>query len=707
MNIYTASTIRYLMFVTILGSALAASTVHAQAADTSTWVCEFCPFADGYSANFELGASSVSEDSAYFGNASGYSDAGVYANIDATGNYASDDHRLRWTIEDLGLDSRFAELTGGRQGRFDYRLAYREIPKQQFFTTNTIFEQTATDFLSLPQGWVAAASTSGFSALDANLKKRNIESERKFIEIGGRYLQSTHLRFSADYRRQEHQGVDIHSGASFSQSSQMARPIDYTTDEVDLNIRYSGTNGYLSLAWYLSDFDNAIDAFTWESPFTTTPGAELQTQARAPDNRFQQLSLSGSYRFPQHRTVIAFSSAFGQIKQDQDFLPYTSNLNLNASALPRNNLDGQVDTTNLAISLTSNALKKVRVKLAYRYDERDNQTAIDLWNRIVVDTFTTAESVSNTPYSFERSSLNLSADYDLFKTVRVSGGYDRKTIDRTFQEVAGQTEDSGWGRLRWRPNRALQIDIKGGSSERDIDGNYDENLAVNLGQNPLLRKFNLAYRYREFAELSIALSPSGTPITITVDGYYADDDYSRSQLGITSGENFRLSTDLGWTLSNKASLYLTGGYENVDSTQVGSELQGQADWRSATSDDFYTLGGGIRIKQIGDKLDLQLDYTRSQGSTEINVTTAATGLSQFPDLKSTLDYLRLKLTYQKSEKLELSMNLRYQRFSADDWALVGVSPSTIPTVLTLGAQEYNDEMLIVGLSFQYRVGESL
>ncbi len=702
MNIFTAPRTRTLIFVVAAGVAMAAPVAHSQEIDTSAWSCEFCPFESGQRSNYEFGVSSVSDDSAYFGDASGYSEEGVYANVDGEGAYASDGHRLRWTIEDLGLDSRFVELAGGRQGTFDYRLAYREIPRKQFFTTDTIFLQSAADTLLLPAGWVRAPVTSGFTALNANLSPRDIESERSVLEIGGRYLPSSRIAFSANYRRQEHDGIDIFGGSYFTQSSLLPSPFDYMTDEVDFDIRYQGDNGNLSLAWYLSDFENSNDALNWENPFTSAPGAEFAALAQPPDNNFQQVSLSGSYRFPQYRTVVTFSAALGRMEQNQAFLPYTTNPNLTVGPLPRASLGGDVDTTNLAFALTSKVFAKARVKLAYHVDERDNRTARDFWTRVIADTFVSGDSETNIPYSFERSAFNLSADYDLFDTVRISGGYDRKTIDRDFQEVAEQTEDSGWGRLRWRPNGTLQIEVRGGASERDIDP-YDEGLAATLGQNPLLRKYNLAYRYRRFGEFTITASPPESPIAVTINGLFADDEYTRSQLGITAGENLRLTADLSWTLTNNASLYLTGGYENMESEQFGSELFSTPDWRATNDDDFYTVGGGLRIRQIGGKFDLQMDYIRSKGASEINVVSAGGGLSRFPDLKSTLDYLRLQLSYRRSERLEFNMNLRYQSFSAEDWAIEGVGPVTIPVVLTLGAEPYDDEVLIFGLGFRYRV----
>jgi hypothetical protein len=221
-----------------------------------------------------------------------------------------------------------------------------------------------------------------------------------------------------------------------------------------------------------------------------------------------------------------------------------------------------------------------------------------------------------------------------------------------------------------------------------------------------MRKYNLAYRYRRFGELTVVASLPESPVSLTVNGMYADDDYTHSQLGLTGGDDLRLAADLSWVVSENTSIYLTGGYENIESEQAGSEQFSTPDWRASNIDDFYTVGGGFRARNIADKFDLQVDYIRSDGTSEIKINSASSGASRFPDLESTLDYLRLKLSYHRSDRLELTMNLRYQSFSAEDWALEGVGPATIPVILTLGANPYDDERFIFGLGFRYLIGGS-
>lgn len=688
----------------LLGTVSIGVVANAQNVDTSEWDCEYCPFEEGYSANYEIGATSVSDDSAYFGDATGYDKEGVYGNLDGEGRYAKVGHRLRWTIEDLALDSRSVALEGERQGSYDYSIAYRELPRRQFDTTSTVFVGSGGGALALPSGWVRGTTTSEFTALGTSLNKQNVDSDRKIFELGGRYLPSMRWSVSADYRRQEQDGVKMLGGSYFTNAAILPAPIDYVTDEVDLGVRYAGDGWFLALAWYLSDFENGQTGFGWEHPFTTAAGAEFAALSQPPDSQFSQLSLSGSYAFPVYSAIASFSAAIGEIEQNEMFLPYTTNSNLATAALPRSNLDGSVDTTKYAFSVSAKPIPKSRIRLSYRYDKRDNSTSQASWDRVIADSFISGDPETNIPYSFERSTLSVSGYYDLLDTLRVSAGYDRREIDRDFQEVAEQTEDGGWGRLRWRPLTVIEVEVTGGASKRDVD-RYDESVAASLGQNPLLRKYNLAYRYREFADASVTYMPEQAPISVTVSALYADDSYTQSQLGITDGDELHWNADLSWAISDDTSLYLMAGMEDIESNQLGSAGFSTADWRANHDDDFTSFGIGLRARQIADKLSLRFDYTHTDGDSEITVNPDGGAASVFPELSTELDYLSLGLEYQRSEQLRIDLDLRYQRFKAEDWALEAVGPATIPTVLSLGAEPYSPEVLSVGIGFRYTLGE--
>ncbi|HEY5810297.1 MAG TPA: MtrB/PioB family outer membrane beta-barrel protein, partial [Povalibacter sp.] len=180
--------------------------------DTSKWKCESCPFATGHKAQYELGGAYVSDDAARFGNATGYDEQGGYVAADGNGEYAGDDYQMQWEVTDLGLDSRSVEMEGGQPGTYKYELDYSELPYRRYDTTQTVFERASDELLALPSGWVPAGTTAGFTALDASLIDRDIESDRQTVGIGGEYLGTEHLRIQANYRRTEREGWGVAGG---------------------------------------------------------------------------------------------------------------------------------------------------------------------------------------------------------------------------------------------------------------------------------------------------------------------------------------------------------------------------------------------------------------------------------------------------------------------------------------------------------------
>ena len=675
---------------------------HAQV-DTSEWVCEYCPFDSGYRADVEVGASYVSDDVARFGNGNGHDKKGTEADLSGAGHYSSDGYQLDWQLSDLGIDSRAASIEGGRQGSYEFNLGYRENPYRQFDTTETIFSNSSPGILSVPQGWVPASTTSAMTGLSSSLSMLDIGSDRQIMDVGAGWTPNNRLSMFANYRHKTRDGVDIVAGSSFTQSSLLPRWIDFETDQIDVGVQYSNDRGSLKFAYYASSFSNGNPSLTWDTPYVAGVGAEQLRMAQEPDNDFQQLSLSGAWRASVWNTVLAFSAAVGNGEQNETLLPYTINPNVAADALPVSSLNAKVDTGNYAFTVTSRPTNKIRLKFGYTYDERDNNTAQHDWVRVITDLFDSGDIEQNTPYSFDRSRVKVSGEYRLFGSLRLSAGFDRNELNRDYQEVAEQTEDTGWGQVRWQPLSWLDLRARGGTAERDID-RYDTTVAASLGQNPLLRKYTLAYRYREFGELVATVSMPDKPFSIGVTAFVTDDEYTKSTLGMTESDEQRVTADITWAINDNASTYLMVGQETINAEQLGSELGGDSDWMAQHEDSFNSVGVGFLWRQAEGKFDLKLDYTHGNGETDILVSSQSGGQSLLPDLTSTLESLRLEANYRWSDRWETTVNLRYDSFTADDWALQDVGPDTLPTILTLGADPYDYDVWAVGIGFRYRVG---
>ena len=681
---------------------LLAPAISLAQVDTSGWACESCPFEQGYRSEVDVGATSVSEDAARFGNYTGHDEKGTHADVEGEGRYVNDGYRLDWYIEDLGLDSRVVEFGTGKQGVFDFRVGYQDLPFRRFDTTSTVFNPNSGGTLTLPSGWVPASTTGQMTQLNTSLQQRLVGTDRKIVDVGADWTPGEDFRLFADFRRQTRDGVDISSAGSYTQAAFLPRWIDHETDQIDAGVQYRSESVSLTLAYYGSFFTNQNPSLTWETPFLTTPGAATLRTAREPDNDFSQVSLSGKYRMAAGNTVIAFLAASGQGEQNAEFLPYTINPNLVTTALPRSSLDARVDTINYAFTATSRPFDKLRVKLAYRYDERDNKTPISDWNRVIVDAFQTSEVEQNLPYSYDRAHMTVSGEYAFSNKLRVSAGYDWKEMNRDYQEVAEQTTDLGWGQVRWRPTAWLDIRAKGGASQRGID-RYNDTIAVSLGQNPLMRKYNLAYRYREFGEVVAAISPLELPVSFSASVLFADDDYKESLVGLNGSEEFRATADISWAVTDSASVYLVFGQDKIDAHQTGAEQFGFWDWSAFHEDDFDHLGVGMSWRPSDSKLDFSFDYNRGNGQTKIALDSLSGGPSSLPDLESTLDSAHIEASYAFSERLDGTFHLRYERFDLKDWALV--SQTTLPTILTLGAQPYDYDVYAVGIGIRYRFGD--
>jgi hypothetical protein len=184
----------------------------------------------------------------------------------------------------------------------------------------------------------------------------------------------------------------------------------------------------------------------------------------------------------------------------------------------------------------------------------------------------------------------------------------------------------------------------------------------------------------------------------------ADDSYTESLIGMTGSNELRATFDVSWAISERSSAYLMIGNDSIDAAQLGSQQFGDADWQAAHTDEFNHIGIGVVWWQLAEKVDLRLDYNHGVGKTRIDMLSESNGASPLPELKSNLDSLRMEAMYRVSDRWDATLDLRYESFSTQDWALQDVNQDTLPTVLTLGADPYDYNVWALGLGFRYTFG---
>ena len=664
--------------------------------DTSRWECEYCVFEEGFSGEVEAGVGYVSEDSYKFGEYNGLNEEGAFAIGNATARYRDKDaNYLDLKLRNLGLDTRSADIEGGRQGKYRLFLDYRELAHYISDTAQTPYRGNST--LQLPPGWVTAGSTAGMTDLNASLRGADLKTRRKRVGVGVAFIPASKWETAVSFHHEVRDGEKGTAGSFFFNSAQLVEPVDYVTDEVEASVAYTTRKWQSKLAYYGSFFNNKHQSLIWQNAYNPlVPGADAGQLALPPDNQFHQVLLSSGYQVSQ-RTRVSGDIAVGRMDQNEDLLAATINPNL-AVALPETSAHAKVDTLTANLRVDSAVSEKLRLNASYRYNDRDNKTPSEVWNWVTTDSFV-SPSRTNLPYSFTDITGKLGADYRLTRVAKLGGGYEYQKKERTNQEVNQTTEDTFWGRLSVRVRENVDLSVKIAHADRSTS-HYNAVPETEPPQNPLMRKFNMADRTRNTGGVHATFTPHER-VSIGVGVELSKDDYSNSELGLTQSNEADFNADASVLLTDATSMHLFASWQQIKSEQAGSQTFSTPDWSAKNNDTFNSVGIGVKHQLIKDKLDVGADYVLSRSTGKIDVETGAPD-GKFPNLETELDSVKLYADYRLKENLTLHAAYWYEHYNSKDWMLDGVSPDTIPNVIAFGQESPDYNVHAVMMSLRYR-----
>ena len=688
------------LFLLATLSTLSATGAGQTLPDTSKWKCELCKFEDGLSGTVEAGGGYVSDSSAKFGEYNGLGEKGGYFIGDLKARYRGKDAAY-WNVDaaNLGLDTRSLNVEGGRQGRYKLLLDYQELPHFVSDSAQTPFLGNGGASLTLPAGF--PANTTALMPLAGTLQQVDLETTRQALGVGASWISARTWQFGANVRHETREGQLGTSGAFFVNAAQLIRPVDYVTDQLDASASYAGKRLQAKFAYYGSTFSDGTPSLTWQNPFTAPgfPGAVAGQLALPPDNQFHQIAVTLGYQLAE-RTRATADIAVGRGTQNQQFLAPTLNTTLATPALPRTSLDGQVDTVNANLEVNSAVTDRLRLKAAYLYNDRDNQTPQSTYSWVTTDMFVAASPRVNLPYSFTQDKVQLRADYRAAPRVTTSAGYDFDSVARTFQEADTSRENTFWARLATRQLGAIDLTLKYAYSDRRYSS-YLPVPEITPPENPLLRKYNMANRTRNTGELRANVAATDTvSFSFQIDA--SGDDYSNSAIGLTSGRELNFGGDLTWMVSDQTSLRFFANLQEIKSEQSGSQAYSTPDWSGENNDTINFFGVGIKHTALEGKLEVGADFTVMQTKGAISVSTGANE-PPFPDLSTSRDSLKLYANYRLKDNLSLRAGYWYERYESDNWALDGVAPDTIPNVLTFGqlAPQYRVNVFAASVRYKF------
>lgn len=704
-----------------------------------------------FSSEIEFGVLYNSADSFKHGEYTGLTDKAPYGigNFDVRQRSpydSKDTDYLQMRGTNLGLDSREVRIEAGRQGSIKGYIDYDQIPKFFSDSARTPFLNAGSTFQTLPSNWVGGATTPEMTNLNADLNPINLSYDRKQLGGGFSYIPASHWEIRTDFQREWKNGMKS-VGAAIAQSEEDARsvilaePINYITDQATVTLAYTDKRMQGELSYYASLFNDQNNSLVWQNPFLAdpawVPAAGFPTGfgrlGLPPDNQFHQINFSGGYNIdPETSTRANLDVSYGWMLQNDSFLPYTVNPALSVTVpLPRNSLDGEINTTLVNFRLSSHPLPEVRLRGGYRYDDRANRTPINQYILILADAMdqdTAADSEMrqfNRPYSYTQQKVDLEGDYDFLPHTTGTLGYEFETIHRTLQEVEDTDEHTGSARLKTMPFDFLTLTLKGSyGARRGTTYDFASPLFTGFTQEliasmppaerfrniPALRKFFEANRDRFRFGGDLVLTPLDS-VSVGFRTDFLRDDYPDSELGLQTRETDSYSVDLSYMAAADVTTYVfytlnliqtdQAGRTVDDADILGTAFNPQQNWFVTENDTIHTAGVGLDWKAIKDKLDLNFDYTFSKADTGYDF---VSGLpkSSLPSIKAESHSVGVLGTYHFRKDIALKMGYRIETYRTSDWALNNVNVNTLANVMTTGDVSPNYTAHIAAASVEFK-----
>jgi len=482
--------------------------------------------------------------------------------------------------------------------------------------------------------------------------------------------------------------------------------------------------------------------------YRSTEYATTGTLALSPDNTYQNFTLNGSYRLPMWSSRISASFVYTVMEQDDTLLlPYaTSDFDDPARTLPRNTADAEIDSTMFNLAYNASPLRALNVNLHYRYYDMNNDTPQDVWNGATQDTssYSYLSQRINVAYDMEQDNIGADLNYYLGNMGTLGFAYEKEQIDRPHREVAETDEDRFTFTYRvspvyWANLRAGYIlsDRDGSPYNSEItDQSFAYDIVANAGQsnnpllgfsnNPGLRKYDVADRDRDEIDLALNLMPVegvninlsyarinndyGTAIADSINTWdsialtFVDVFVDPTQLGLLEDETNRYTVDINYSPNEALNLFGYFSREEMNILQRGrnmnednriNNINGTKDWQGTDGaniwnadmdDETDTYAFGVNYKAMEDKLNLNADFSHSNGVVDIDYsaganlveddTTSIQNHSEWsspPDVDFETNTLNLGLNYALTEKVTLGFNYTFEDYSVTDWMQEGNS----------------------------------
>jgi MtrB/PioB family decaheme-associated outer membrane protein len=641
--------------------------------------------------SIDVGVGYVDKDNQRFGQYTGLTDKGAYGIVDFNLVKRDDSSGTWFKLQgrNLGYKDPDLHLEQQRQGDWGYFVDYSRISRYEPYTVNTGLQGVGTTSVTF------APITPG-TGTDYQL---NTKRDRWTVGLQKAIDQ---WDVKVTYRNEEKDGTQLWGTGQFAVAPRfLAKPIDYTTQQVDLTADYS-TSLYQIRAGYYGSFFDDKNAKLNVSPAVASIFTEY---GLPPDNQSHQFYVTGGYNFTE-ATRGTFKVSYARATQNDPWgiAP--------PAGVTQTSLDGRVDTTLVQAGLSGMAMPKLSWRADWRYENRDDKTPV------VVN----PNLESYQPRSFERSTGKVVGNYSLPMGFRLTGDitFDQKKREVPEATVVDFRERVDETTYRVELRRAVSETVTGAvsvlHSKRDGSDWLDTLLDPSSSYN-IIAPLNLADRDRNTVRFVVNWMPTD-PLSLNFRADDSRDDYTgRINPGFDTGprkgraSNYSLDAAYTFTESVTGTAWLSHGDNRFEEATCNEQPVGggscastAAAFAAQTRNVADNFGLGLRAKATS-KVNVGADLTYAKVRDEFELSAlnafATTAIKPLDNITTEVTTLRLYGKYALDRDSGVRLDYTYDIYKTDDWTWAnwiygGAADGT--TVL----QNPNQKVNFIGVSYYHR-----
>jgi MtrB/PioB family decaheme-associated outer membrane protein len=616
------------------------------------------------------------------------------------------------TVDNLGWRDQRYSGSFERIGRFSVSGLWDQIPQFYSVDTRTPFTSVGEGVLVLDDAAQRAGNLNVYPPLSPQF---DLRERRDIGAVRVNATPSTRVDLSGTFTTTKHSG-ELPWGADFGfgNDNEVALPYRSRTNDVELGAQWTNTRAMIRGAYYGSWFNNLDDTLVWDNPLvledsTTAPGRGRT--ALWPSNSLQTISTAGYVKLAR-RTQVTGSLAYGFWNNNEPLLPFTINSALPQLTLPRATAEAEAHTIATNVNLVSRPRNDWRVSARFRRYDYDNETPETPIPQFINYDTSLATSSTGGPelFAHDRNTFDADATWTGLGPVALTvgytnnhNGYDFRTFQSTNEHVLQLKADAvGAQFVTFRAH--YEYGSRSGSG-------LDEASLIQIGEQPLLRHYDLANRTRHRFVGQIDVLPSDA-LTLSLSGGVGTDDFDDSYFGlqeagfrnVSIGADYQFPRGLVFGATYNYERYT--GFQQSRSASPGDQAADpNRDWTTDSQETVHYFSIYLQPPRIGRNTEARVsyDYAHARGNFVYGTGPALPAPSQLPETFNKLQDLRLDVRHRLSGRLAATASYVYEPYRIFDFAF---DPSVIngivqPSSLVLGYtyRPYTAHTAVFGLLY--------